>query len=108
MRNALTPARLTRTAKVMVNTLLIAIATVSFFFTSDITRPQTAAAYPFWAQETAPETPREPTGRIVCANCHLAQKPVEIEGPQGVLPDTVFEAVGQRTPLYYIKQKKKK
>jgi apocytochrome f len=29
----------------------------------------------------------------VCANCHLAQKPVEIEVPQAVLPDTVFEAV---------------
>ncbi|MFM9157928.1 MAG: apocytochrome f, partial [Dolichospermum sp.] len=93
MRNALTPARLTRTAKVMVNTLLIAIATVTFFFTSDITRPQTAAAYPFWAQETAPETPREPTGRIVCANCHLAAKNTEIEVPQSVLPDTVFKAV---------------
>ena len=36
--------------------------------------------------------PREPNGRIVCANCHLAQKPVEIEVPQAVLPDSVFEA----------------
>ena len=93
MRNALTPARLTRTAKAMVNTLLIAIATVTFFFTSDIAVPQTAAAYPFWAQETAPATPREATGRIVCANCHLAAKPTEIEIPQSVLPDTVFKAV---------------
>ncbi|GER45348.1 ATP synthase subunit alpha [Striga asiatica] len=32
-------------------------------------------------------------GRIVCANCHLASKPVDIEVPQAVLPDTVFEAV---------------
>jgi apocytochrome f len=39
------------------------------------------------------ENPREATGRIVCANCHLAQKPVEIEVPQGVLPDSVFEVV---------------
>ena len=39
------------------------------------------------------ENPREATGRIVCANCHLAQKPVDIEVPQAVLPDTVFEAV---------------
>merc|ERR1712078_554714 len=39
------------------------------------------------------QTPREATGRIVCANCHLAQKPVEVEVPQAVLPDTVFEAV---------------
>ena len=47
----------------------------------------------FWAQETAPETPREPTGRLVCANCHLAEKPTEIEIPQAVLPDTVFKAI---------------
>ncbi|MTJ12560.1 apocytochrome f [Anabaena sp. UHCC 0187] len=93
MRNALTPARLTRTAKAMFNTLLIAIATVTFFFTSDIALPQTAAAYPFWAQAAYPETPREPTGRIVCANCHLAAKPTEIEVPQSVLPDTVFKAI---------------
>ncbi|MEM1368901.1 MAG: apocytochrome f [Cyanobacteria bacterium P01_H01_bin.15] len=52
-----------------------------------------AAAYPFWAQETAPETPREATGRIVCANCHLAEKPAEVEIPQSVLPDSVFKAV---------------
>ncbi|TAE58137.1 MAG: apocytochrome f [Nostocales cyanobacterium] len=93
MRNALTPARLTRTAKAMLNTLLIAIATVTFFFTSDFAIPQTAAAYPFWAQAAYPETPREPTGRIVCANCHLAAKPTEVEVPQSVLPDTVFKAV---------------
>jgi apocytochrome f len=29
----------------------------------------------------------------VCANCHLAQKSVELEVPQAVLPDTVFEAI---------------
>ncbi|KAH8479650.1 hypothetical protein H0E87_031512, partial [Populus deltoides] len=39
------------------------------------------------------ENPREATGRIVCANCHLADKLVGIEVPQAVLPDTVFEAV---------------
>ena len=39
------------------------------------------------------ENPREATGRIVCANCHLAQKPVDIEVPHAVLPDSVFEAV---------------
>jgi apocytochrome f len=60
---------------------------------SDLAVPQSAEAYPFWAQQTAPETPREATGRIVCANCHSGQKPAEIEIPQSVLPDTVFEAV---------------
>jgi apocytochrome f len=54
--------------------------------------PKVSYAYPVFAQN-AYENPREATGRIVCANCHLAQKPVEIEVPQAVLPDTVFEAV---------------
>jgi apocytochrome f len=54
--------------------------------------PSVANAFPVYAQQ-AYENPREATGRIVCANCHLAQKPTEIEVPQGVLPDTVFEAV---------------
>ncbi|MER3492040.1 MAG: apocytochrome f [Mastigocladus sp. ERB_26_2] len=93
MRKALTPARLTRSARVITKTLLIAIATLTFFFTSDLAVPQSAAAYPFWAQQTYPETPREPTGLIVCANCHLAAKPAEVEVPQSVLPDTVFKAV---------------
>jgi len=51
-----------------------------------------ANAYPVYAQNGY-ENPREATGRIVCANCHLAQKPVDIEVPQAVLPDSVFEAV---------------
>lgn len=51
-----------------------------------------ANAYPVFAQQNY-ANPREANGRIVCANCHLAQKNVEIEVPQAVLPDTVFEAV---------------
>jgi len=51
-----------------------------------------ATAYPIFAQQNY-ANPREANGRIVCANCHLAQKSVEIEVPQAVLPDTVFEAV---------------
>ena len=54
--------------------------------------PKVSYAYPVFAQQ-AYQNPREATGRIVCANCHLAQKPVEIEVPQAVLPDTVFETV---------------
>ena len=49
-------------------------------------------AYPIFAQQ-AYANPREANGRIACANCHLAQKPVEIESPQAVLPNTVFETV---------------
>ena len=58
---------------------------------STIIVPTISNAFPIFAQQ-AYENPREATGRIVCANCHLAQKPVEIEVPQGVLPDTVFSA----------------
>jgi apocytochrome f len=63
---------------------------VSFLF--DFTLSSKANAYPVFAQQNY-ANPREANGRIVCANCHLAQKNVEIEVPQAVLPDTVFEAV---------------
>ncbi|MEM8640514.1 MAG: apocytochrome f [Cyanobacteria bacterium P01_G01_bin.54] len=69
----------------LVLVVLVAIAALIF-------NPGTAHAYPFWAQQTAPETPREATGRIVCANCHLAQKPAEVKLPMSVTPDTVFAA----------------
>ena len=69
------------------------VASLALFLTSDLISPQAAIAYPFWAQQTAPATPREATGRIVCANCHLGQKPAEVEIPHAVTPDTVFEAV---------------
>lgn len=59
---------------------------ILFQFVSD------SQAYPIFAQQNY-ANPREANGRIVCANCHLAQKGVEIEVPQAVLPDTVFEAV---------------
>jgi apocytochrome f len=49
-------------------------------------------AYPFWAQQNY-ASPREATGKIVCANCHLAKKATRIEVPQAVFPDTVFKAV---------------
>jgi len=65
--------------------LILGIAATMWF-------PKVSYAYPVFAQQ-AYENPREATGRIVCANCHLAQKPVEIEVPQAVLPDTVFEVV---------------
>ena len=65
---------------------------LAFGIMSSLIAPKIAFAYPVFAQQ-AYESPREATGRIVCANCHLAQKPVELEVPQAVLPDTVFEAV---------------
>ena len=56
-----------------------------------LTAPTASWAYPFWAQQNY-AAPREATGKIVCANCHLAKKTTQIELPQSVLPDTVFTA----------------
>ncbi|MEO0825609.1 MAG: apocytochrome f [Cyanobacteria bacterium J06635_15] len=72
--------------------LLLAIVAIAVLFASDLAFPQSAAAYPFWAQENY-ESPREATGKIVCANCHLGAMPTEVEVPQAVLPDSVFKAV---------------
>jgi apocytochrome f len=58
-----------------------------FFFS-----PSISFGFPIYAQQ-AYENPREANGRLVCANCHLAQKPTEFEAPTSVLPDTVFETV---------------
>lgn len=94
MKQAFRSAMVWRESKQAVKrAIVLAIATLTLFVATDFVYPQSAAAYPFWAQETAPETPREATGRIVCANCHLAAKPTEVEVPQSVLPNTVFEAV---------------
>jgi apocytochrome f len=68
--------------------IISAILFVFIFLTGN----NSAQAYPIYAQQNY-ENPREANGRLVCANCHLAQKPVELEVPQAVLPDTVFEAV---------------
>nr|AWX53326.1 PetA [Halochlorococcum sp. NIES-1838] len=70
------------------NTLLFFLAAI---FMNSVLSLNTAFAYPIFAQQNY-QNPREPNGRIVCANCHLAQKPVELEVPQAVLPDSVFEA----------------
>lgn len=71
---------------------VILLLVASVLLISDLAFPQTAAAYPFWAQQNY-DSPREATGRIVCANCHLGAMPTEIEVPQSVLPDTVFKAI---------------
>lgn len=52
---------------------------------------QTSDAYPIYAQQ-AYTNPRAANGRLACANCHLAEKPVQIESPKAVLPNKVFEA----------------
>merc|ERR1712182_112177 len=60
------------------------------FSISSLFIPSTQA-YPIFAQQNY-KNPREANGRIVCANCHLAQKPVELEVPQAVLPNIILEA----------------
>jgi len=75
---------------------------VTFFSVLVIFFPTRSNAFPIYAQQ-AYENPREANGRIVCANCHLAQKPTEIEAPTSVLPDTVFETI---VKIPYDKSKK--
>lgn len=77
----------------LLKSFLLGVTTIVLLICNCFVFTQAATAYPFWAQETAPETPREATGRIVCANCHLGEKPAEVEIPHSVLPDTVFKAV---------------
>ncbi len=53
--------------------------------------PTSSWAYPFWAQQNY-ENPREATGKLVCANCHLAKMTTQVEVPQSVGADSVFTA----------------
>ena len=57
-----------------------------------VLNPSPVNSYPFWAQQNY-DSPREATGKIVCANCHLAQMPTIAEVPQSVGADSVFKAV---------------
>ena len=52
--------------------------------------PQQSEAYPVFAQQNY-SNPRAANGKLACANCHLNQKAIEIEAPQAVLPNSVFE-----------------
>jgi len=51
---------------------------------------QNSLAYPVFAQQNY-SNPRAANGKLACANCHLNQKAIEIEAPQAVLPNSVFE-----------------
>ena len=52
--------------------------------------PEEAMAYPVFAQQNY-SNPRAANGKLACANCHLNQKAIEIETPQAVLPNSIFE-----------------
>jgi apocytochrome f len=51
---------------------------------------QDSSAYPVFAQQNY-SNPRAANGKLACANCHLNQKAIEVEAPQSVLPNSVFE-----------------
>ena len=51
---------------------------------------QESSAYPVFAQQNY-SNPRAANGKLACANCHLNQKAIEVEAPQSVLPNSVFE-----------------
>nr|QCI07608.1 Apocytochrome f [Nitophyllum punctatum] len=69
------------------NIIIIIISILTIIMTNSMN----SNAFPIYAQQGY-ENPREATGRIVCANCHLAQKPISIEVPKSILPNTTFEA----------------
>jgi len=51
---------------------------------------ENSSAYPVFAQQGY-SNPRAANGKLACANCHLNQKAIEIEAPQAVLPNSIFE-----------------
>ena len=72
---------------------IMRILTISFIFFSInlMLFIKISQAYPIYAQQ-AYANPRAENGRLACANCHLAEKPVQIESPKAVLPNKIFEA----------------
>ena len=69
--------------KSLLFTLTIAISLFGFCVDN-------SSAYPVFAQQGY-ANPRAANGKLACANCHLNQKAIEIEAPQAVLPNSVFE-----------------
>ena len=69
--------------KSLLFTLTIAISVFGFSIENSV-------AYPVFAQQGY-SNPRAANGKLACANCHLNQKAIEIEAPQAVLPNAVFE-----------------
>ena len=72
--------------------LLTLLLSSALAFSALLFAPQASWAYPVWAQQNY-DSPREATGKLVCANCHLAKKTTQVEVPQAVFPDSVFKAV---------------
>ena len=75
-----------KTQKFLTNILCSFTLAISFFGFSI----ENANAYPVFAQQGY-SNPRAANGKLACANCHLNQKAIEIEAPQAVLPNSIFE-----------------
>jgi len=69
--------------KNLVIALIIIVSPFSFFISESF-------AYPVFAQQNY-SNPRAANGKLACANCHLNEKAIEIEAPQAVLPNSIFE-----------------
>jgi len=69
--------------KSLLFTLTIAVSLFGFSI-------ENSYAYPVFAQQGY-ANPRAANGKLACANCHLNQKAIEVEAPQAVLPNSVFE-----------------
>jgi apocytochrome f len=69
--------------KNLIIALIITISPFSFFISESF-------AYPVFAQQNY-SNPRAANGKLACANCHLNEKAIEIEAPQAVLPNSIFE-----------------
>ena len=67
--------------------LLFALTIAASVFSFSVSE---SSAYPVFAQQNY-SNPRAANGKLACANCHLNQKAIEIEAPQAVLPNSVFE-----------------
>ena len=75
-----------RTNKFFKSLLFILTISINLFgFCSE-----NSLAYPVFAQQNY-ANPRAANGKLACANCHLNQKAIEIEAPQAVLPNSIFE-----------------
>jgi len=64
--------------------------------------PSPVEAYPIFAQQNYKE-PNDPSGKIACANCHLARRLIDVRVPNAVLPDTIFK-INIDLPLAYDKR----
>ena len=82
-----------------IKSLLLTLAIVVNLFGLGI---QKSDAYPVFAQQNY-SNPRAANGKLACANCHLNQKAIEVESPQAVLPNSVFE-VAIKVPYDTTKQ----